>query len=445
MYGFNSRALRGIMGGLLLALAACADEPTAPLTLLEPVAALAVGDVLMVTNTSGSDDIGSLRWVLGQIEGGEVIRFDPALAGQTIVLDTTIVIYGKPFTLEGPADGGITISGGGRVRVMDLDPGLPSDQIVLRNLTIANGNAGATGYAGGITVRGYTSAQVRLENSTLTGHVAGSNPAMHGINTVLVNSTVSGNTDLSPTAGGPTLYSTDIVLENSTIAHNTGGGVGGVLTMRNSLVSNNTGDNCTSGPVVVTAEEGNISDDSSCGTVFDLTIADPVLGPLADNGGPAMTHALLAGSPAINAGTNCTVGVDQRYAPRDAQCDLGAFEFVDFTTVALTVASSASIDKNGWAVLSGSVQCSRNETFELHVVLQQLQKSGRGEEFDNHAVSTTPITCMTSPLPWSVALVSTDAPFVNGSATATVTTMNTRQWVTPAAVTQTVKVVRTRR
>jgi hypothetical protein len=33
-------------------------------------------------------------------------------------------------------------------------------------------------------------------------------------------------------------------------------------------------------------------------------VADPMLGPLADNGGPTMTHALLAGSPAIDAGPN---------------------------------------------------------------------------------------------------------------------------------------------
>ena len=71
--------------------------------------------------------------------------------------------------------------------------------------------------------------------------------------------------------------------------------------------------------------------------------ADPLLGPLADNGGFSFTHALGAGSPAIDAGdpTNCPA-TDQRGVPRPvdgdgvdgARCDMGAYEFevmqVDF-------------------------------------------------------------------------------------------------------------------
>jgi hypothetical protein len=442
MYSFNSRALRGITAGLLLAIAACSDEPTEPMRDSGLAPSFGVGDVLTVTNTSGGMDIGSLRWVMSQIQGGEIIRFDPSLAGQTIVLDTTITTTNsKTFTIEGPADRGITISGGGKVRLFDVSLSHSTDTIVFRNLTLANGNDGPTGFAAGILGRGLTTAVVRLENSTLTGHTAGTTPAMSGLTTILINSTVSGNTQLGTTTG-PVFYSWFAQLVNSTIAHNTGAGIGGVTVMRNSIISDNTANNCYSGPVIITHEGGNVSDDSSCGTVFDLTIGDPVLGPLADNGGPSKTHALLAGSPAINSGSNCTVTTDQRYAPRDSACDIGAYEFIDFTTVNLAAAASATADNKGWAVLSGSVQCSRNETFDLHVTLQQLQKKGT---VDIHAVSTTPITCTTSPLPWSVALVSTDGPFENGVATATVMTLNTRKWVTPASITQSVKVVKARK
>jgi hypothetical protein len=56
---------------------------------------------------------------------------------------------------------------------------------------------------------------------------------------------------------------------------------------------------------------------------------DPQLAPLADNGGPTRTHALYAGSPAIDAVpfANCTV-IDQREAGRPVNgiCDIGAFE-----------------------------------------------------------------------------------------------------------------------
>ena len=69
---------------------------------------------------------------------------------------------------------------------------------------------------------------------------------------------------------------------------------------------------------------------------------DPNLGPLQNNGGNAMTHALLVGSPAIDGGNpgGCTDASgnilinDQRYFPRPvdgdgngtAICDIGAFE-----------------------------------------------------------------------------------------------------------------------
>jgi len=56
---------------------------------------------------------------------------------------------------------------------------------------------------------------------------------------------------------------------------------------------------------------------------------DPRLGPLADNGGPTQTHALLPGSPALDAGDDMLTGLDQRGRPRlsGAHVDIGAYEF----------------------------------------------------------------------------------------------------------------------
>jgi hypothetical protein len=57
-----------------------------------------------------------------------------------------------------------------------------------------------------------------------------------------------------------------------------------------------------------------------------------MLGPLADNGGPTQTHALLPGSPAIDAGDNTACpATDQRGVtrPLGAACDIGAYEFGD--------------------------------------------------------------------------------------------------------------------
>ena len=59
---------------------------------------------------------------------------------------------------------------------------------------------------------------------------------------------------------------------------------------------------------------------------------DPLLGALADNGGPTQTHALLTGSPAIDAAGDCvadlSITTDQRgiSRPQGTACDIGAFE-----------------------------------------------------------------------------------------------------------------------
>ena len=58
----------------------------------------------------------------------------------------------------------------------------------------------------------------------------------------------------------------------------------------------------------------------------DLFAADPRLGPLADNGGPTRTRALLPDSPAVDAGTDAGLKTDQRGVARSTPPDIGAFE-----------------------------------------------------------------------------------------------------------------------
>ena len=65
-----------------------------------------------------------------------------------------------------------------------------------------------------------------------------------------------------------------------------------------------------------------------CGITPTVIIADPQPQHLADNGGPTMTVALPAESPAIDAGSNTGApSTDQRGFLRDEQCDIGAFEY----------------------------------------------------------------------------------------------------------------------
>lgn len=74
----------------------------------------------------------------------------------------------------------------------------------------------------------------------------------------------------------------------------------------------------------------NVFTDGTCSPITsDKIVGDALLGALAGNGGPTQTHALLAGSPAIDAGNNAVcAATDQRGVARDAACDVGAYEFV---------------------------------------------------------------------------------------------------------------------
>ena len=72
----------------------------------------------------------------------------------------------------------------------------------------------------------------------------------------------------------------------------------------------------------------NIDTDGTCGVEQTHAPAAIFLGPLADNGGPTHTHALLPQSPAIDAATGACPPNDQRDfgRPVGAGCDVGAYE-----------------------------------------------------------------------------------------------------------------------
>lgn len=443
MQSFASRAGRrplAVTIAVIAALGACGKEPSAPrLPLprgLTPDAT--VGAVYTVTNTNDAGS-GSLRWALGFTTGGEIIRFDPALAGQTITVDSTLRI-GAPVTIEGPADRGITISAGGKAIVFRT---ATADTVRVRNLSITGGTS-LNGEAGGIT----GSSVLVVDNSAIYGNRSFGFAALHAQTLVLTNSTVSGNTSTS-TAGYPAVTGrTKTLLVNSTIAHNTSGAVGVSenVVFWNSILANNTGANCTSMVGSIARAGLNVSDDGTCGGPTEMFIADPILGELADNGGPSRTHALLPTSPAINAGTSCSVPVDQRYVPRDAFCDIGAFEFTDFTAVTITIDPNATIDlATGSAMITGTVRCSRAEDgLGLFVQVNQTQKVGKTQTVVRGSGGTG-VDCATTARPWSVAAAPWGSAFQTGTASVSAHTNDVPVWVTPAHVDRSVKLIRSRR
>ncbi|HEX6048752.1 MAG TPA: right-handed parallel beta-helix repeat-containing protein [Gemmatimonadaceae bacterium] len=441
MYAIASRRGRWPLALTLasvVALAACADgEPTSPGVSgpLRPHAA--AGDVFLVTNTNDAG-LGSLRWALSFTTGGEIIRFDPSIAGKTIVLDSVLYIR-ESVTIEGPAGAGITINGGGKERIFDARF---TGNLTLRNLSLTGGYSPQG--IGGVL---YGDANLLVENTAVYGNVGDAGGMLYGGNITLINSTVSNNTTENPqTPGYAAVMGDTVVVINSTIANNPAGGVGsgyGAVTIRNSILANNARENCVIYVNATLAREGaNVSDDDTCGGPSEVIIDDPKLAGLADNGGPTMTHALLAGSPAIDAGTSCSVQMDQRFFPRDANCDLGAFEFADRTAVTITIDQTAIVNQQtGWAVLTGTVRCSRDESFKLALELHQDQRVGK-QVVDIHSAATEPVACTTVARPWSASMVLTDGSYQNGSARATAYTFETEPWVAPAAAERDVKTFR---
>jgi uncharacterized repeat protein (TIGR01451 family) len=174
----------------------------------------------------------------------------------------------------------------------------------------------------------------------------------------LINTTISGNH--STGHGAVYLDSGSLSrLNNVTLSYNSAmSGTGGIeaasnvtLTVSNSIISDNAGDNCKGALFSVGY---NLDSGNSCGfsATGDLTNTDPLLGPLIDNGGSTLTQLLQAGSPAIDAGDPGTPGTggntcaatDQRgiIRPQGARCDIGALEAT--YTAELNIHKQASSD-----------------------------------------------------------------------------------------------------
>jgi hypothetical protein len=314
---------------------------------------------------------GSLRWAVNQATGAEIIRFAPALAGRMIVFDATITVP-KRVTIEGDPTRGVTLSGAGRQVVMSATEGM-----TLRNLNVTDGY----GFEGA--------------NSTVASNTPG-----RGIS-----------------AGGPTTTPPMVTFRNSIVSGNGNGTTHG---------------NC-GGAFGVTFQGLNILTDGSCGTGAGMVVANPLLDIIANNGGPSVTMKLDRFSPAIKAGSSCSVTVDQRYVARDAKCDVGAYEFTDFNTVTLTIDPNVTLYKNQrYVVVKGTAKCTfadANST-GFSVRLQQRTKQ---------VTTYASFLCTTTAQPWSVALETGAAGISSGSAVATAATVDTPTWYIPASTSRTVK------
>ena len=212
----------------------------------------------------------------------------------------------------------------------------------------ANVGTGGDAYGAAIAPVINSGNNVDIESSTISGNaVAGGSSPLGAMNP---------GPPGAATGGGIQVFPGSVTIDASTLAGNTssgglgsggasGGGnidvSGGTLYLEDSIVSAGTvapgpsssGGNCrTENGGTITDQTHNLEDTtpSQCGLSsanHDVIGADPLLGPLADNGGPTQTRALGAGSPAIGVG-ECFASTDQRGQPRPSggPCDIGAYE-----------------------------------------------------------------------------------------------------------------------
>jgi len=218
--------------------------------------------------------------------------------------------------------------------------------LTLVDSSVTNNNAGWSG--GGIY--SFFNSTTTIVRSTISGNL--SNDVGGGIrmlgNATLENSTLSGNQSTGWYGGA--IFHTDGVMDlvNSTVADNvapsgadaaifvgTFTDASATLNLVNTIVADNTTFGCFqgffgAGAVTLTANHNNLFTDGTCNPgATDQVVGDSGLGPLADNGGPTLTQALLSESPAIDAADDAACpAADQRGVtrPRGTHCDVGSFE-----------------------------------------------------------------------------------------------------------------------
>ncbi|MDP1615569.1 MAG: choice-of-anchor Q domain-containing protein [Methylococcales bacterium] len=167
-----------------------------------------------------------------------------------------------------------------------------------------------------------------LNNSTISGNIGG------GIRNQDVNTPFYSYRDED-------IYyhqQCQLSIGNSTIAGNKGGGVDnrGIMLLKNNLIANNTSDCNNSAALNLSGL--NLIKNGACNAPLR---GYPKIGPLLDNGGLTLTHAVLAGSPVIDKAPKSTCPLtDQRNIKRDllkaGACDLGAFERMTAIPAAVT-------------------------------------------------------------------------------------------------------------
>jgi|GEM_PF-2982953 len=312
--------------------------------------------------------------------GDDIIVFDSPVSG-VITLDGTELSIESNIDIKGPGANALSVDADNKssVFVIALNAEATIDRLTisvgvglggirnlgllhLSNANVSNNSSSRPG--GGIANDG----AMTIDNSTVSDNSATFGGGISNTDQLTVNnSTVSNN---SATKGGGGIYNTgDVTVNNSTLSNNTGSHGGGVfntntatlnhatvsdniatkvsggiynkpgtLALNATIVANSTNGDCFNGGTVnasnsLLMDTGLDACNLTNGVDNNIIGSDPLLDPLADNGGATQTHALQDGSPAIDASDNTTCSTppinnkdQRRFTRNDGACDIGAFE-----------------------------------------------------------------------------------------------------------------------
>jgi hypothetical protein len=320
----------------------------------------------VVVNTTVDQSLGSCS---GSCSVRDAVA--TAISGDTVqipaghyVLTLGDIISEKSLTIVGAGARSTILDGNGASRIFQLTNPNGPQSVELDDLSLINGLAATPffeGFGGGALVGDASltlrrcrlagnqaeyggailwSRSLTIDQCTISGNLAtGSTYGGGGILAVgsfvtITNSTLTGNTAPAGQGGGASLIDVVVNLVNVTVTANQASSGGGLTlfvnwSLVNSIVAGNLGGDCSG--FGLEASDHSLDSDNSCGLndAGSHPGVSPLLGPLANNGGPTDTHALLAGSPALDAGNNATcLATDQRGVtrPQGSACDIGAFE-----------------------------------------------------------------------------------------------------------------------
>ncbi len=269
--------------------------------------------------------------------GGGVFNYGEFFGTATVTIRNSTIAGNTAFAEGGGVRNSAQRNGNANVEIVDT--------------SIGGNTAGNVG--GGVYNIAFESggepgiAVMTLTNTTVSDNLAsGGGGISNGVLGTLMLESTTLSSNSAGIVGGGILNLGNTAISNATGSNNSaqhGGGIFnlGPLTLNNSIVANSTsGGSCSNNGGGVIIVSYSLVEDGGCGVVNGVDgnlTGDPLLGPLQDNGGPTLTHALLTGSIAIDAG-NSALTTDQRGFARPVDLlnypnaaggngsDIGAFE-----------------------------------------------------------------------------------------------------------------------